>query len=76
MATAAFIIYIHKNEFYWSNIGTLILIQISLIVLWETTSVLITRMGLLESNYIIVFLIILSVFSYVLLEKNKNKIHK
>tara|TARA_B110000027_G_C16078789_1_gene282636 strand:+ start:924 stop:1106 length:183 start_codon:yes stop_codon:yes gene_type:complete len=59
-----------------NSIGTLILIQISLIVLWETTRVLITRMGLLESNYIIVFLIILSAFSYVLLEKNKNKIHK
>lgn len=55
---------------------TLILIQISLVVLWETTSVIITRMGLLESNYIVVFFMILSAFSYVLLEKYKNKIHK
>ena len=57
-------------------IGTLILIQISLIVLWETTSVLIIRMGLLESNYMILFLMILSAFCYVILEKYRNKIHK
>lgn len=54
-----------------NSIGTLILIQISLIVLWESTVVLITRMGLFESNYIIVFFMILSAFSYVLLKKNK-----
>uniref|UniRef100_A0A6C0J332 Uncharacterized protein n=1 Tax=viral metagenome TaxID=1070528 RepID=A0A6C0J332_9ZZZZ len=57
-------------------IGTLILIQISLIVLWETTSVMLVRMGLLESNYMIVFLIILSAFSYVFLERYLNTIRK
>lgn len=56
--------------------GTLILIQISLIVLWETTSVILTRIGVFESNYMIVFLMILSAFSFVNLKKYLNKIQR
>ena len=57
-------------------IGTLILIQISLVVLWETTGVILIRMGVFESNYMIVFLMILSAFSFVTLKKYLNKIQR
>lgn len=59
-----------------NNIGALILIQISLSVLWETTSITLKRMGAFESNYMIVFLMILSAFAFGYLETYLNKIQR
>lgn len=57
-------------------IGTLILIQVSLIVLWETTGIILMRMGVFQSSYMVMFLMMLSAFAFVKLKKHLNKIQK
>ena len=57
-------------------IETIFLIQISLIVLWETTKITLIRMGIFDSNYAVVLLMILSALAYVYLKKYLIKLKK
>lgn len=59
-----------------NNIGTTILIQISLVVLWETTSIILTRFGIFDSNFVVVVLMILSAIAYLHFKKYLNKVKK
>jgi len=57
-------------------IETIILIQISLVVLWETSKIILIKMGIFDSNYALVILMILSALAYVHLKKNLIKLKK
>ena len=55
---------------------TIILIELSLIIFWETTAILLIRTGMFDSKIAIFILMIISILSYVYLKKYLERLKR